>query len=160
MKKVILNLAILCAALSTSATANATTLNAPIEISYEWTELFTRDGVKVEYKYQVCENATVSNQVLVLFRFTNTTNEIKSLSWSTKEFRNDICTNCHKIDRPEYERTVVLSPGEVLEGDGTSKLDNRVYIFSHFINLVPGMSDQKLTDFEFVNVNVQTLQEL
>jgi hypothetical protein len=122
----------------------------------DWNQLFIKDGVKVEFKYQVCNNATVSNQVLVLFRFTNTTNEIKTMTWSTKEYRNDICTTCNSLNNPEFSRAITLSPGEVLEGDGTSKVDKNVYIFSHFINLVPGMSDQKLTDFEFVNVEVTT----
>jgi hypothetical protein len=113
------------------------------------------DGIQVEYKIQECNNQNVRNQILVLFRFKNTSEtEIKTFNWSVKEFRNGVCSNCDVLDTQEFQRSLTLSPGEILEGDGTSKMDKRVYVFCHFIDLVPGMSNQKLTDFEFVNMQV------
>ena len=76
------------------------------------------------------------------------------MTWSVKEWRNGDCTNCYDIGSHEYERQIILTPGEVLFGDGTTKEDRNVYIFSSFINLIKGMRDTKLTAFEFVNVNV------
>lgn len=129
-----------------------------IEITEKWTALMTLDGIEVEYKFQECNNQTVRNQVLVLFRFKNTSAiQSKTINWSVKEFRNDVCTNCAQLEAQEVQRSLTLSPGEIVEGDGTSKADNRVYLFSHFIKLVPGMTDQKLTHFEFHNVTVENL---
>ena len=130
----------------------------PIEIVDQWTHLYSENGLEVQYKVQECNNLNVRNQVLVLFRFINSSStEVKTINWSVKEFRNGECYNCDGLDSPEFKRTLTLSPGEILEGDGSSKADKRVYLFSHFIDLVPGMSDQKLTDFEFVNVEVINL---
>jgi len=130
----------------------------PVEINDNWSEVLTKDGIRIEYKVQECNNLKVRNQVLVLFRFTNTSStETKVFNWGVKQFRNGECYNCDRLDTQEFQHSLVLSPGEILEGDGTSTLDQRVFLFSHFINLVPGMSDQKLTDFEFVNVEVNTL---
>ncbi len=127
----------------------------PIEITDEWTALISLDGIEVEYKVQECNNKNVRNQVLVLFRFKNTSaTEIKTFNWAVKEFRNDVCTNCDRLETQEFQRSLTLSPGEVLEGDGSSKMDKRVYLFCHFIELVPGMSNQTLTDYEFVNMEV------
>lgn len=128
----------------------------PIEISNDWQTVLEQDGILIEYKVQECNNLNVRNQVLVLFRYTNTSNEIKTIKWSTKEFRDGECYNCERLDTPENMHSMTLSPGETIEGDGTSKMDKRVYLFSHFIELVPGMSDQRLTDFEFVQLNVQS----
>ncbi len=127
----------------------------PIEITDEWTSLISENGIEVEYKVQECNNQNVRNQVLVLFQFKNTSaTEIKTFNWAVKEYRNDVCINCDRLETQEFQRSLTLSPGEVLEGDGTSKMDKRVYLFCHFIDLVPGMSNQTLTDFEFVNMDV------
>ena len=126
-----------------------------LPISDEWKSLVTEDEIQVEYKVQECNNLNVKNQVLVLFRFTNTSDsQIKTFNWAVEEYRNGKCYNCDFLESQEFTRSLTLSPGEVLEGDGTSKMDKRVYLFCHFIELVPGMSNQTLTDFTFVNMEV------
>lgn len=122
----------------------------------DWTLYNNFDGIKVEYKYQPCDSGNVKNQVLVLFRYTNTSSAPLSMSWTTKEFRNGDCYNCHYIDSYELVRDISLSAGEVLEADGTSKEDKNIYLFSNFINLVNGRRDTKLTSFEFINVEVSS----
>jgi len=133
-------------------------IDYPIEIVDPWQTVLNQDGVLIEYKVQECNNLNVKNQVLVLFRFTNESSAMKTLHWSVKEFRNGDCTNCDRLEAQEFIHSMTMSPGQVIEGDGTSKMDKRIYLFSHFIELVPGMTNQTLTDFEFVNLNVQTLQ--
>jgi len=126
-----------------------------IEISDVWSPVVEKDGIEVSYKVQECETEELRAQVLVLFRIENTSDtEIKTFNWSVKEYRNGACTNCNALESQEFQRSVTLSPGEILEGDGASKSDKRVYLFGQFINLVPGMSNQKLTDFEFVQMEV------
>lgn len=141
------------------STVSASILEKPleIEVTYEWHELKTVDGIKIEYKYQAFENGVFKNSLLVLFKFTNTTTESQLMTWVTKEFRNEICSNCERLDNPEYTRTISLTPGEVLEGKALEVSKTEEYLFSNFIKLVPGMSNQRLTDFEFVNINVTTL---
>lgn len=119
-----------------------------------WTEYEIVDGVRIEYIFQDCNSQSVSNQTLVLFRFTNTTNTEVTLTWKMKTFRNGVCSNCARLENSEYFQKLKLSPGEVFEGDCSSKVDKRGYVFSNFINKSPGMSDSKLTDFEFVEIKV------
>ena len=128
-----------------------------IEIVYDWQEYKTIDGIKIEYKYQAFETGTFRNQLLILFRFSNETSESKTITWATEEYRNGVCANCSRIDDPEYTRSVTLSPGQVLEGTASDVTKTEEYLFSNFINLVPGMSNQRLTDFNFVNVNISIL---
>jgi len=135
--------------------AQESTEYTPLPISDEWKPLLMNNEIQIEYKVQECNNLNVRNQVLVLFRFTNTSeDQIKTFNWAVKEFRNDACYNCDYIESQEFTRSLTLSPGESHEGDGTSKMDKRVYLFCHFIDRVPGMSNQTLTDFEFVNMEV------
>lgn len=118
----------------------------------DWTLYNDFNGVTVEYKYQECNSGQVKNQILVLFKFTNNASEHRSLSWSTKHFRDGDCYNCANIDSHEYAHEISLNPGEVVEADGTSKQDDNIYLFSSFINLAKGMPSTKLTGFEFINV--------
>lgn len=126
-----------------------------IEVSENWTEYSTVDGVKIEYKMTRCETKEMRAQNLLLFRFTNTTDQELNVSWVTKIFRNEQCANCERLDDDEYAHAIVLAPNQVLEADGTSKADKAVYIFGNFVHLVPGMSDQTLTNFELVNLSVR-----
>ena len=136
--------------------AKAAEIVVPKDIypQYEWTEYITSNGVKIEYKFQECNNADVRNQVLVLFRYSNLTNESRELSWKTKIFMNGECVNCQKLESTENNYSLILLPNEIKEGDGTTKLDKRMYIFSNFIDLIPGMSERKLTNFKIVGLNI------
>lgn len=120
----------------------------------DWTLYNDFNGISVEYKYQECNSGQVKNQVLVLFKFTNTTTADQTISWSVKHFRDGDCYNCQNIDSHEYAHELFLAAGQVIEADGTSKEDDNIYLFSSFINLVKGMPASKLTGFEFINVNV------
>lgn len=126
-----------------------------IEISEEWNEYTTIDGVKIEYRMKQCETDKMRAQNLVLFRFTNTNDREIVLSWVTKEFRNDECWNCEQLYDGDYNHRLVMAAGEVIEGDGTTKENKEVYIFGNFIKHVPGMVEQTLTNFELVDLKVR-----
>lgn len=158
MKKIVINgLFALLFLMCNSASASPLIDPFEIDVFYEWTEFKTVDGIKIEYKFQACDNVNVRNSVLVLFRFTNNTSETRTMTWATEEYRNDECYNCDNIDSPEYARSITLAPNQVKEADGMSQDDKNTHLFANFINLVPGMSNQRLTDFKFININVSVL---
>lgn len=125
------------------------------EPSEEWQEYTTIENVKIEFRRQLCTPQNDREQSLVLLRFTNLSDEVVTLSWVVEMWRNDECVNCDRLSNPENARTLTLQPNEVLEGDGSTKSDKRVYIFDHFAKLVPGMEDQRLTHFELKNLKVE-----
>ncbi len=122
-----------------------------------WTEYQTFEGVKIEYKFTECTPDNGRAQILVLLRYTNTTQDKVELTWKSEKWRNNVCTNCNSTST-EHTRTLVLNPNEVIEGDGSSKRIKYNYIFGNFIKLVPGMNNQKLTDFKFQNISKKIIQ--
>ena len=122
-----------------------------------WTHYANYNGVDVEYKYQEGTTGTAKNEVLVLFRFTNTTSDSQSLTWSTKHYRDGDCYNCVNIASHEYAHDIILAPGEVIEADIDNLDDKDLYLFSQFIVLAKGMPSSKLTSFEFTSVNANKL---
>lgn len=126
-----------------------------IEPTSEWQEYATLEDVRIEYKRKQCTPGTEREQNLILFRYTNLSNDTKTVSWIVKIWRNDYCVNCNAITNSEYAHSITLQPNEVLEADGSTKTDKRVYIFDNFIKLVPGMQEQRLTNFELMDLNVE-----
>jgi len=117
-----------------------------------WTLVQEEDFLKIEVKDVIC---TVNNreQKLFLFRYTNTSNQKRVYSWQIESWRNNQCVNCHKIDSGEYDRELTLEPGESVEGGCDSKDYKALYLFGNFVELVPGMHEQYLTDYSFENLN-------
>jgi len=127
-----------------------------IQYNKAWTEFKTFEGIKIEYKFKECTPDNGRAQNLVLFKYTNTTQDKVELSWKSEKWRNNICVNCNSTS-VEHNRILVLDPNEVIESDGTSKRIKNRYIFGNFSKLVPGMTEQKLTDFKFQNLSKKTL---
>ena len=134
--------------------AHAATLIDGFEMPEAWTEYTTVNGVKIEYKMKQCQGEKMRAQNLLLFKFTNTTDQDLTISWVTQEFRNGECWNCERMYDGDFSHTMTIAAGETIEGDGTTKDNKEVYIFGNFIKLVPGMVDQTLTSFELVDLTV------
>lgn len=128
---------------------------ANLEPTEEWQEYSTIDDVRIEFKRKQCVPEGDREQNLILFRYTNLSNDVKTISWVFKIWRNDYCVNCNSISNPEYAHSITLQPNEVIEADGTTKSDKRIYIFDNFMKLVPGMQEQRLTNFELIDLNVE-----
>ncbi len=142
------------------ATKASISVNSPMlmlvpEPSEEWQVYTTVNDVRIEFKRKTCTPIHDREQDLILFRYTNLSNEPKTISWSTKMWRNDVCVNCDRIENSENAFAINLAPYQVIEGDGSTKADKTVYIFDRFITLVPGMTDDRLTDFELINLIVE-----
>ncbi|MCJ8291187.1 MAG: hypothetical protein HRT58_15550 [Crocinitomicaceae bacterium] len=157
MKNILLFSFFVCAFFARSSSETPNVVSNPIDgiaISHQWTEYKTVDGVKIEYKMTKCDDGKMRAQNILLFRFTNTTSQELTVSWIAKEFRNEECWNCTRLDDPEYAHELKLAPLEVIEGKGGSNYQKSFYIFGNFIKLVPGMTEQTLTNFELVDLSV------
>tara|TARA_Y100000385_G_C13101528_1_gene644841 strand:- start:3193 stop:3678 length:486 start_codon:yes stop_codon:yes gene_type:complete len=129
-----------------------------LEPAEEWQVYNTYDGVKVEYRLARCgDGVELREQNLLLFKFTNTTNESKSISWTMKMFRDGECYNCHRIERDEYKHTINLAANESIEGDCSVETIRNQALSTHdnYIKHVPGMANTRLTNFELIDVTVR-----
>lgn len=147
-------------ALTLFASKASSSFSSPIlllvpEPTEEWQVYTTINDVRIEFKRKTCTPIHDREQDLILFRYTNLSNQPKTISWSTKMWRNDVCVNCDRIDNSENAFAISLAPNQVIEGDGSTKADKTVYLFDRFITLVPGMTDDRLTDFELFNLIVE-----
>lgn len=126
-----------------------------LEPADSWQEYTTYEGIKVEYRMKRCGGEGMRDQNRVLLRFTNTTTNSVTFSWKTKIWRDEQCTNCDRIDRSENQFELTLDAGQTIEAQGTRREDPSLYIFDNFVKHVPGMTKTRLTNFEFVDMNVR-----
>ncbi len=118
----------------------------------DWESYVTTPDFSIEYRLESCDSNALSNQAVVLFRFTNLTDQPQTISWNKQIWRNGSCSNCHDLDSPEGAFKVYLLPHETIEGDCSSKDTKALYIFRNFMALTPGMSKQTLTGFRFLSL--------
>ncbi|MFT5777090.1 MAG: hypothetical protein ACI837_000021 [Crocinitomicaceae bacterium] len=129
-----------------------------IEPTEEWQVYDTYDGVKVEYRMTRCgDGVELREQNLMLFRFTNTSSDVKTISYRFKMFRDGECYRCDQIMKDEYQHEITLLAGASVEGDCSIETvrNQALHIHDNYIKHVPGMANTRLTDFELVDVTVK-----
>lgn len=129
------------------------TTNTTFNPTGDWQIFGNYDGIKVEYK----EDKIIHhgrNALMVFFKITNTNNSAKTFEFTRAFYRNDECSNCNRLELPEYNFSLNLAANEVQEGS-INNMEDHLKVFNRFTKLVPGMSDTELTNVVFSNVSVQ-----
>lgn len=120
------------------------------EISgFTWQTYFDNPNFSIEYKRTDCDvNSGLDKQYFILKITNKTQNEI-SLNWEMELFYNDDCKTCG-ID--EYKWDYTLGPLASVEGDCAVGAENKLRLFSKFID-ANYSSDDELTGFQFRNLH-------
>lgn len=133
----------------------ASTLQDEIVRVDDWTLYKEFGGIRIDHKFEDCTEGRLRNQCVIFFRFTNTTNKALTLSWGVEIWMDYVCKNCEKLDSPEYNYSLTLQPGEVVEGSQENSGSRALFLYSHWHNLIPGMTDKRLTAFDFINLRTE-----
>lgn len=124
-----------------------------LEMDGNWHELTSDQGIIIDYKFQVCDQA--GRQVgKYILKVENSTSIAKNVSFSTRQYQNGDCINCERIEREEYRTELTVDPNSIVEGV-CGQNDRKLEFFSHFIVMVPGMTGKHLTDLKITNLEVE-----
>ena len=142
MKKSLLKIISFCVIFLTS--------NILLSQENNWEEHFINDTVKIEFSYQICDFSSTASQELVVFRFTNLTNENINLSYSTKIWNNNKEVNLEQ-NSEEIRTNISLLSNETKISDCEN--NNKEYtIFSGFVHNTTQERYPTLTKFELTNI--------
>lgn len=142
MKKSLLKIISFCVIFLTS--------NNLLSQANNWEEYFINDTVKIEFSYQICDFSSTASQELVVFRFTNLTNENVNLSYSTKIWNNNKEVNLEQ-NSEEIRTNISLLSNETKISDCEN--NNKEYtIFSGFVHNTTQERYPTLTKFELTNI--------
>lgn len=134
-------------ALTSITSAFKISLNSATE---KWTLYKSIDGVNIYSKATTCFAYGVNNTYL-LFKYENTTNERKELSWRLDIWFGENCRSCNLPSPNEYEFSLYLNPKETKEGNCKYLDDKRFMIYKASENA----KLQPLAKFEFSNLTVK-----
>jgi len=119
----------------------------------DWETYFQNDTVKIEYAYQICDFSSTANQEVVIFKFSNLSNQTINLSYSTELWNNDKCLNCNH-ETQEYQKSLTLSNNEIITTNCNNEWKN-FFIFSAFItNDIEAKRYETITKFELTEINI------
>ena len=121
--------------------------------SNNWETHFINDTIKIEYSFKTCEFSSTASQELVIFRFTNLTNNNIKVSYSTKLWNKENMVNTEH-NHAENRKNIQLYPNEIKESDCDIK-NNEHTIFSSFIHNETKVKYVSLIKFELTNINIE-----
>jgi len=146
MKKTLLNATLFCGFLLFS--------NTVFSQNNSWEEYFTDNNIKIEFNYQVCDFSSTASQELLVFRFTNLTNNNITLDYTT-ELSNNSTEVDTELNIDEFRKTIRLEAHETLSSSCENNDMKQFTIFSSFIHNTTGEKYVTLTRFELTNITTK-----
>ena len=146
MKKTLLNATLFCGFLLFS--------NTVFSQDNSWEEYFTDNNIKIEFNYQVCDFSSTASQELLVFRFTNLTNNNIILDYTT-ELSNNSTEVDTELNIDEFRKTIRLEAHETLSSSCENNDMKQFTIFSSFIHNTTGEKYVTLTRFELTNITTK-----
>ena len=127
-------------------------VNTVFSQSDNWEEYYSDNQIKIEYNYMICDFSSTANQELIVFRFTNLSENNITLNYETQIWYDGKEINTeHNSD--EFRKTINLENNEII----TTNCENQwkeYAIFSAFVHNETSEKYVSLTKFELTNITI------
>lgn len=118
-----------------------------------WVIYKSISGINIYTKTTDCYPKNGMAQTAVLFKYENTTNQIKIIEWDTKVWYNNKESN-DNVGNDERHVTLTLLANQIIESD-TELSNNKLFLYKKFLNFERSAA---LTQFELENIKVTIAQ--
>ena len=128
-------------------------VNTVFSQSDNWEEYYSDNQIKIEYNYMICDFSSTASQELIVFRFTNLSENNITLNYETQIWYDNKEINTeHNSD--EFRKTINLENNEII----TINCENQwkeYSIFSAFVHNETNERYVSLTKFELINITTK-----
>ncbi|MGY8988439.1 MAG: hypothetical protein ACKVG7_07760 [Flavobacteriales bacterium] len=128
-------------------------VNTVFSQSDNWEEYYSDNQIKIEYNDMICDFSSTANQELIVFRFTNLSENNITLNYETQIWYDGKEINTeHNSD--EFRKTINLDNNEII----TTNCENQWKEYSIFSAFVHNETNEKyvsLTKFELTNITTK-----
>ena len=121
--------------------------------SNQWTEYYSNEKIKIEWGYQVCDFSSTASQEMVVFKFTNLTDEYITLSYTQKITMNNSQENSEQ-NKEEFRKIITLKKNENISTN-CENIWKEYNIFSAFIDNMTQEKYTYLNKFELENLTIE-----
>lgn len=132
-----------------------TNSNIPKIKSAVWQQLISNPELVISYKYQDCiDKENGIDKEMIMLQFTNLLNVPVSITYTIDMWYNNKCVTCPStnVTTDPTTYTLTLSPNQNLSPVCKPGMDNKLSIFSKFLNIE---NKNILTDFSISNLTVK-----
>lgn len=137
--------------LLTVASILALSLGAFAQTAGEWTLIENKNGVKIYQKDEVCEHEVGTVFKNRIFKFENTTNSVKNVSFRIAAYYGD--NDCATCNNSEYDRKFAIAPNSSVEGACFDPNLDKYVVFIRYENQKNYSPD--LSKVVFNNLNIR-----
>ena len=127
--------------------------NSIFSQSNNWELYYSDNEIKIEYNYMICDFSSTASQEIVVFRFTNLSENNITLNYETQIWYDNKEINTeHNSD--EFRKTINLENNEII----TINCENQwkeYSIFSAFVHNETNERYVSLTKFELINITTK-----
>ncbi len=120
--------------------------------SNNWELYYDDDKIKIEYNYMICDFSSTASKEMIIFRFTNLSEEEITLNYETEIWNDSIKINTEQ-NEDEFRKTINLKSKQII----TTNCENQwkeYAIFSAFVHNETSEKYVSLTKFELTNINI------
>ena len=128
-------------------------VNTVFSQSDNWEEYYSDNQIKIEYNYMICDFSSTANQELIVFRFTNLSENNITLNYETQIWYDGKEINTEH-NSEEFRKTINLENNEII----TTNCENQwkeYSIFSAFVHNETNERYVSLTKFELTNITTK-----
>jgi hypothetical protein len=127
--------------------------NSLFSQSNNWELYYSDNEIKIEYNYMICDFSSTASQEIVIFRFTNLSENKIKLNYETQIWHNKKEINPEQ-NSSEFRKTINLEDNEII----TTNCENQwkeYAIFSAFVHNETSEKYVSLTKFELINITTE-----
>jgi len=122
--------------------------------SNEWELYYSNNEIKIEYNYMICDFSSTASQEIVIFRFTNLSENNITLNYETQIWDGKDRQDNTELNLDEFRKTINLENNEII----TTNCENQwkeYAIFSAFVHNETNERYVSLTKFELINITTE-----
>ena len=127
--------------------------NSVFSQSNNWELYYSNNEIKIEYNYMICDFSSTASQEIVIFRFTNLSENNIILNYETQIWYDGKEINTEQ-NLDEFRKTINLENNEII----TVNCENQwkgYFIFSAFVHNETSERYVYLTKFELTNITTE-----
>ena len=128
-------------------------VNSLFSQSNNWELYYSDNEIKIEYNYIICDFSSTASQEIVVFRFSNLSENKITINYETQIWHDDKEINTEQ-NTDEFRKTINLDNNEII----TINCENtwkEYSIFSAFIHNETREKYISLTKFELINITTE-----
>ena len=127
-------------------------VNSLFSQSNNWELYYDDDRIKIEYNYMICDFSSTASKEMIIFRFTNLSEEEITLNYETEIWHDSIKINTEQ-NADEFRKTINLNSKQIITANCENKWKEHA-VFSAFAHNETSEKHVSLTKFELTNITI------